>query len=362
MSRYFTETLSTLEPYTPGEQPKVDGLIKLNTNENPYPPAPGVAAAVAGQVERLRLYSDINVTALRTAIAQRSGLAMENVLCGNGSDENLMLAIRAFCDETHPLAFADITYGFYPVWCELFHIPKHILPLEADFTLDPARYYGLNETIVIANPNAPTGRWLPVREIEQVVRRNPDSVVIVDEAYVDFCDAENASCVPLVKRYDNLLVVQTFSKSRNLAGARLGFCFGAPGLIADLDRVKFSLNPYNVNLMSEAAGVAAIRDEDYFRQNLQKICASRAYTAAELEKLGFRVLPSQSNFLFAAHPDAAGGNLYAALRARNILVRHFTAPRIDNWLRITIGTQQQMQTLIAALQDILRGEETTRGK
>lgn len=358
MSRYFTRTLENLEPYTPGEQPKVQNLIKLNTNENPYPPAPGVAAAVAAQTARLRLYSDINVTGLRIAIARRSGLRPENVLCGNGSDENLMLAIRAFCDETHPLAFADITYGFYPVWCDLFHIPKHILPLREDFTLDPAAYYGLGETIVIANPNAPTGRWLPVEEIEAVVRRNPDHVVIVDEAYVDFCEADNASCVPLVQQYDNLLVVQTFSKSRNLAGARLGFCFGAPALIADLDRVKFSMNPYNVNLMSEAAGIAAIEDEAYFRQNLQKIRASRAAAAADLEALGFTVLPSQSNFLFASHPAVPGGTLCARLRARNILVRHFTIPRIENWLRITVGTPGEMAALAQALREILAQEGT----
>jgi len=355
MSRYFTRTLADLEPYTPGEQPRVRGLIKLNTNENPYPPAPGVAAAVAGRVEALRLYSDIEVSALRGALAERLGVGVENILCGNGSDENLMLAIRAFCDESRPLAFADITYGFYPVWCELFHIPQHILPLKEDFTLDTGAYCGLNETIVIANPNAPTGRWLPPEEIERVIQSNPDSVVIVDEAYVDFCDEEQASCVPLTKRYDNLLVVQTFSKSRNLAGARLGFCVGSAALIADLNRVKFSMNPYNVNSLSEAAGVAAVQDEGYFRENLAKIRASRSYTTEALRALGFTVLPSQSNFVFSKTPRMAGGALYTALRERSILVRHFNGPRTADWLRITIGTQPQMETLIEAVAGILGG-------
>lgn len=362
MSRYFTKTLEALEPYTPGEQPKVQDLIKLNTNENPYPPAPGVAAAVAGQVGRLRLYSDITVSGLAGAIAARCGVKPENVLCGNGSDENLMLAIRAFCDESRPLAFADITYGFYPVWCDLFGVPKHVIPLEQDFSIDLTKYYGLNETIVIANPNAPTGLYRPVEAIEEVVRRNPGSVVIVDEAYVDFCDAPQASCVPLTQTYDNLLVVQTFSKSRNLAGARLGFCIGAAPLIADLNRIKFSMNPYNVNLMSEAAGIAAIQDEAYFQRNLASIRAARAWTAARLKALGFAVLDSQSNFLFAASGQIGGGELYAALRARKILVRHFTAPRINNWLRITIGTPEQMQKLAEAVEEILRERQGAPGK
>ena len=261
MSRYFTKTLAALEPYTPGEQLKLPDLVKLNANENPYPPAPGVAAAVAGAVPGLRLYSDLTEAALCAAIARHCGVQPENILCGNGSDENLLLALRAFCDETHPLAFADITYSFYPVLCDLLHIPQHVILVEEDFSLDLSKYHGLNETIVIANPNAPTTLLQPVAAIEEVVRTNPDSIVIVDEAYIDFA-GPNASCVPLTKKYDNVIVVQTFSKSHNLAGARVGFCVANPELIADMNRIKFSYSPYNVKSLSQAAAVAAINAPD----------------------------------------------------------------------------------------------------
>ena len=355
MSRYFTPALQGLEPYVPGEQPKVQDLIKLNTNENPYPPAPGVAAAVAGAVPGLRLYSDLHCTALKSAIAAQAGVEPENILCGNGSDENLMLAIRAFCDADHPLAFADVTYGFYPVWCDLFGIPQHIIPLAEDFSLDPAAYCGLGETVVIANPNAPTGRWVAPAALERVVQTNPDNVVIIDEAYVDFCDEapENASCVPLTKKYDNLLVVRTFSKSRSMAGARLGYCVGNAALIADLDRVKFSLNPYNVNSLTQAAGTAAMQDAAYFAQTTAAIRSARAWTADMLRGLGFTVLPSQANFVFAKTPKMSGEDLYKALREHRILVRHFAAPRTRDWLRITIGMPGQMQALETALREIL---------
>ncbi len=355
MTRYFTPALAHLEPYTPGEQPKIQDLIKLNTNENPYPPAPGVAAAVADAAGALRRYSDLNCTALKEALAARCGVGPQNILCGNGSDENLMLAIRAFCDAHRPLAFADVTYGFYPVWCELFGIPRHVLPLGEDFSLDPAAYCGLGETVVIANPNAPTGRWLPPSALEPVLQTNPDTVLIVDEAYIDFCDAPpaQASCVPLTKRYPNLLVVQTFSKSRSMAGARLGFCVGDAALIADLERVKYSMNPYNVNSLTQAAGVAALADGGYFAKTTAAVRETRARTAAMLEALGFTVLPSQANFLFAKTPKMGGGELYEALRARRILVRHFDAPRTRDWLRITVGTPEEMRSLEAALRAIL---------
>ena len=352
MSRYFTGTLADLEPYTPGEQPKIRNLIKLNTNENPYPPSPAVRAAVDGAIDDLRLYSDITSAKLCAAIAKKYGVQPENVLCGNGSDENLMLAVRAFCDENTPLAFADITYGFYKVWCDLFKIPKHILPLEEDFSIDLTKYYGLEETIVIANPNAPTSLLQPVAALEEVVRRNPGHVVIVDEAYIDFA-GPGASCVPLVARYDNLLVVQTFSKSRNLAGARLGFCIGSKGLIADLNRIKFSMNPYNINAMSEAAGAAAMADDAYLAGTGAAILETRRDTTAKLRAMGFTVLDSASNFLFAHTPAMAGGAVQEALRAKNILVRRFDAPRIGDWLRITIGTPAQMQALCDALAGIL---------
>lgn len=356
MSRYFTNTLATLTPYTPGEQLKMDHLIKLNANENPYPPAPGVSAAVAACVDGLRLYSDLTEAKLVGAIAACYGVGPENVLCGNGSDENLLLAIRAFCDETHPLAFADITYSFYPVLCDLLHVPAHILPVGDDFTIDTTAYYGLDqngETIVIANPNAPTSLLLPVAAIEEVVRRNPGSVVLVDEAYIDFADDPDASCLPLIKKYDNLLVVRTFSKSRNLAGARLGFCIGSAALIADMNRIKFSYSPYNINSLSEAAGAAAMADEAYFQKTNAVIRATRAWTAQQLRGLGFTVLDSATNFLFASTEKISCAELFQTLRARGILIRYFNAPRIDRWLRITIGTQEQMQALVDATREIL---------
>ncbi|MGN0983916.1 MAG: histidinol-phosphate transaminase [Gemmiger sp.] len=353
MSRFFTTTLASLKPYTPGEQLKMPNLIKLNANENPYPPAPGVAAAVAGQVEGLRLYSDLTEAKLCAAIARRYGVQPENVLCGNGSDENLLLAIRAFCDGGRPLAFADITYSFYPVLCDLLHVPAHILPVQADFTIDPTAYYGLGETIVLANPNAPTSLLLPVAAVEEILRHNPDSIVIVDEAYIDFADDPAATCVPLALKYDNVLVVQTFSKSRNLAGARLGFCIAHPDLIADMNRIKFSYSPYNVNSLSEAAGAAAMDDEAYFQKTTAAIRATRAWTTGQLRALGFTVLDSSTNFLFATTQRMPCAEIFQALRQRGILIRYFNSPRIDNWLRITIGTPPQMEALVQAIREIL---------
>ena len=248
MSRFLSPTLEAVTPYTPGEQPQDQQYIKLNTNESPYLPSPAVVGAVSeAEVEKLRLYSDPACAELLRAAAAHFELQPEQIMPGNGSDENLFFALRAFCDENHPLAYADITYGCYGVWCGLMHIPSHIIPLKEDFTLDPADYYGLNETIVIANPNAPTGLALPRSAIEEILKSNPNHVVIVDEAYVDF---GGESCVPLINNYENLLVVQTFSKSRQLAGARLGLAMGNAKLIADLNRVKFSLNPYNINRLT----------------------------------------------------------------------------------------------------------------
>lgn len=350
MSRYLTPTLAAIQPYTPGEQPQDQQYIKLNTNESPYPPSPKVVEAVsAAEVEHLRLYSDPACAQLLQAVAVHYGLKPAQVMAGNGSDENLFFALRAFCDEERPLAYADVTYGCYAVWCDLLHIPSHIIPLEADFSLDPKKYHGLGETIVIANPNAPTGLALAPAAIEGILRANPDNVVIVDEAYVDF-GAE--SCVPLIDRYDNLLVVQTYSKSRQLAGARLGLAMGSEALIADLNRVKFSLNPYNINRLTLAAGRAAIEDTAYFEATRQKIIDTRAWTAARLTELGFALTDSRANFLFARTARMEGGALYRALKAKGILVRHFDAPRIADYLRITIGTPQQMAALVAAIQQI----------
>ena len=351
MSRYLSPKLESLTPYTPGEQPQDQQYIKLNTNESPYLPSPAVVAAVSEhEVEKLRLYSDPACTDLLKTAAAHFGLQPDQIMPGNGSDENLFFALRAFCDETHPLAYADITYGCYGVWCGLMHIPSHIIPLKEDFTLDPKDYYGLNQTIVLANPNAPTGIALPRAEIEGILKANPNNVVIVDEAYVDF---GGESCVPLIDQYENLLVVQTFSKSRQLAGARLGLAMGNAKLIADLNRVKFSLNPYNINRLTLKAGQAALEDTAYLEKTRAAIMDTRAWTMQQLTDRGFTVLDSRANFVFASTERINGGVLYKELKKNGILVRHFDAPRIENWLRITIGTPEQMQALMDAVDKIL---------
>ena len=351
MSRFLSSRLAGVTPYTPGEQPQDQKYIKLNTNESPYPPSPAVMEAVSrAEVEKLRLYSDPACADLLKTAADHFGLKPEQIMPGNGSDENLFFVIRAFCDETHPLAYADITYGCYGVWCGLMKIPSDIIPLKEDFTLDPADYYHKNETIVIANPNAPTGLALPRSAIEEILKANPDNVVIIDEAYVDF---GGESCVPLIDRYDNLLVIQTFSKSRQLAGARLGLAMGSANLIADLNRVKFSLNPYNINRLTLKAGQAALEDAAYFDKTRSAIIETRQWTKQELEKRGFACTDSRSNFLFAESGKKDGGTLYRELKAKGILVRHFDSPRIANRLRITIGTPEEMQALLAALDEIL---------
>ena len=330
MSRFLSPTLEAVTPYTPGEQPQDQQYIKLNTNESPYRPSPAVVAAVSeAEVEKLRLYSDPACADLLQTAAKHFGLQPDQIMPGNGSDENLFFALRAFCDEAHPLAYADITYGCYGVWCGLLHIPSDIVPLKEDFTLDPADYYGRNETIVIANPN---------------------NVVIVDEAYVDF---GGESCVPLIDQYENLLVIQTFSKSRQLAGARLGLAMGNAKLIADLNRVKFSLNPYNINRLTLKAGEAALNDTAYFDKTRAAIIETRAWTKQQLEARGFTCLDSRSNFLFASTERKNGAELYKKLKEKGVLVRHFDAPRIANWLRVTIGTPEEMQALLAALDKIL---------
>ena len=351
MSRFLSPTLAAVTPYTPGEQPQDQQYIKLNTNESPYLPSPAVIAAVSEhEVEKLRLYSDPACADLLKAAAAHFGLQPEQIMPGNGSDENLFFALRAFCDADHPLAYADITYGCYGVWCGLMHIPSHIIPLKEDFTLDPKDYYGLNQTIVLANPNAPTGIALPRAEIEGILKANPNNVVIVDEAYVDF---GGESCVPLIDQYENLLVVQTFSKSRQLAGARLGLAMGNAKLIADLNRVKFSLNPYNINRLTLKAGQAALEDTAYFEKTRAAIMDTRAWTMQQLTDRGFTVLDSRTNFVFASTERISGGKLYKELKKNGILVRHFDAPRIENWLRITIGTPEQMQALMDAVDKIL---------
>ena len=350
MSRFFSKSLAALQPYVPGEQPQDMQYIKLNTNESPFPPAPGVMKVIGeAEVAKLYLYSDPDCKALIAAIAKRFGLQPEQVTVGNGSDEVLWFALRAFCDEETPLAYSDITYGCYKTWCSMLNVPSNVLPLREDFSVDTGLYRGLKCTVMITNPNAPTGICLPLSEIEAVLQANPDNVVIVDEAYVDF---GGESAVSLIEKYDNLLVVQTCSKSRSLAGARLGYAMGNPDLIADLNRIKFSFNPYNVNRLTCLAGIAAMEDEEYFQKCTSAVAETRDRTAAELEKMGFDLTDSKANFLFAKSSRIPGGELYRKLKEKGILVRHFDKPRLDDRLRITVGSDQQMNALLAALREL----------
>ena len=350
MSRYFSHKYETLTPYTPGEQPRERKYIKLNTNESPFAPGKAVVEAAGKAAGSLQLYSDILCRDLTGRIAQSYGLRESEVILTNGSDEILNFAFMAYTDEDHPAAFADITYGFYPVFAELNRTPYTLIPLREDFTIDPDDYIGLGKTIFIANPNAPTGIALSRADIERIVEGNPDSIVVVDEAYVDF-GAESA--VPLIRSYDNLLVTQTFSKSRSLAGGRLGIGLGCESLIRDMNTIKFATNPYNINSMSLAAGCAAWDDWDTFLSNTGTIREVREMTTKRLQQMGFTVLPSRSNFVFASHPDVSGEQLYLTLKERGILIRHFSLPRISNFNRITIGTEEQMKILLDNIQKIL---------
>ena len=352
MSRFFSDKYSRLTPYTPGEQPKTRKFVKLNTNESPFGPSPLAAEYAAKAAESLQLYSDIECTALTGRLAEMYGLERENILFTNGSDEALNFAFMAFCDEDHPAVFPDITYGFYPVFAALNNVPFEEIPLNGDFTVNVDDYCGIGKTIVLANPNAPTGIALPLSDIERIIASNPDSIVVVDEAYVDF-GAESA--VSLIGRYDNLLVTQTFSKSRSLAGGRLGMAIACPALIRDLNTIKFSTNPYNVNSLTQAAGLGALEDDAYFRENCARIIENRAYLTDGLQKLGFVTTESSANFVFAMHPKLDGEQFYLQLKERGVLIRHFTLDRIRGFNRITVGTRSQLDTLLDAAKDILGG-------
>ena len=351
MSRYLDAKYQPLVAYVPGEQPRDMQYVKLNTNENPYPPAPGVIEAARAEAGRLELYSDPVCADLRDALAARYGVSRENVFVSNGSDDILNFAFMAFGS---PRAFfPDISYGFYPVYAELHGIEAHPIPLREDFSIDPTDYMALDGFIAIANPNAPTGMALGRAQIEDILGANPENVVLIDEAYVDF-GAE--SCVSLTGKYDNLLVVQTYSKSRSMAGARLGFAIANEGLIADLEKIKFSTNPYSINRMTLAAGIATLKADDICMENCRRVIDTREATVNRLRQLRFEVLPSKANFVFARHPHADGDFLYRQLKARGVLVRHFDTPRIRDFLRITIGTPEQMEVLLEALKRILEGE------
>ena len=351
MSRFLSPRFAGLEVYTPGEQPTDQQYVKLNTNESPYPPSPGVFDRLSRlEVGRLNLYPDPTGRRLKQALAGLYGVGEENVFLSNGSDETLNFAFMAFCDGERKVAFPAVSYGFYPVYARLYGLDALEIPLKPDFSIDPADYCGLNRNIVIANPNAPTGLALSVPQVEKIVRSNPNHVVLIDEAYVDF-GAD--SCLNLIGRYDNLLVVRTYSKSRCMAGARLGFALAQPELIADLERIKFSTNPYNINRLTLAAGEAAVEDEDYYQARCRDIIVTRQMAARQLEELGFQLTDSRANFLFARHPGADGGALYRGLKEKGVLVRHFDKPGISDYLRITVGTPEQMDRLTAALRELL---------
>ena len=391
MSRFLSKASESLLPYTPGEQPQGRKFIKLNTNECPYPPSPKVAEAIlagdeeiaagcgtagaadmaeqaetagcgcnAGATEagkmaekaarvmppelaNLRLYSDPEERVLIEAIADHYGVGTNQVIAGNGSDEILGFAFRAFCDQNAPLQFADLTYGFYPALCGLYGIPFKVVPLEEDFTLNIEPYKNCGNNVIIANPNAPTGMSLPLSAIEEVAASNPDRVVMVDEAYVDF---GGESCVSLLPKYENLVIIQTFSKSRSLAGARVGFAIANPELIADMNRIKYSFNPYNVNRLSILAGAAAIRDWDYTKECTGRICKTREKTTEALRALGFTVLDSKTNFIFAKSGDMPGKVYFDGLREAGILVRRWDSERIKDYVRISIGSEEEMETFV----------------
>ncbi len=350
MSRFFTEKYSNLVPYTPGEQPKDRKFVKLNTNESPFPTQECAVEAARDAAARSQLYSDPECTDFRRALAARFDVDYDMTIAVNGSDEILNFAFMAFCDEKCPALFPDITYGFYPVFANLSHVPYKTFPLNDDFTIDIKPYKETYGTVFIANPNAPTGIALTLCEIEEIVASNPDRVVVVDEAYVDF---GTESAVPLVKKYPNILVTQTFSKSRSMAGARLGFGIAQKELIADLNTLRYSTNPYNVNSITLAMGKAVLENDDVTLERCRVIAENREWTMNELEKLGFVLTPSLSNFIFARHPRVSGGDIYSRLREKGVLVRHFTAERICEYNRITVGSREQMEILVKCIEEIL---------
>jgi histidinol-phosphate aminotransferase len=345
---FLNQKFQELVPYTPGEQVDEESFIKLNTNESPYPPAPSVQAAVAEASQTLNRYSDIAVEAVAKPLAEYLGVEQKQLFLGNGSDEVLSYLFQGFTEKG--IAFPDVTYGFYQVYSGLYHVDATVVPLKEDFSLELTDYDALSGTVIFANPNAPTGIYLSQTEICAFIEKHPERLVIVDEAYIDF---SGESMVSLINRYKNLLVVGTFSKSRQLAGARLGFGVGNAALIADMNRLRFSLNPYNINSLTQAAGGAVLKEQAYVDEKIQETIRVREWSKQELTALGFEQTDSQGNFLFARHPKMAGDALFQALRERKILVRWFNQPRTKEYLRITVGTQEQMEQLAAALRSIL---------
>ncbi len=353
MSRFFSNKFSNLEAYTPGEQPQDRKYIKLNTNESAYPPSPLAVKLAEEASKNVQLYSDPEMKKLIEAASEVLGISKDKLIFTNGSDEILNFAFMAFSDKTKPVVFPNITYGFYPVFAELNGIPYEEIALKEDFSINVNDYVGINKNIFIANPNAPTGLILSIDEIEKIVKSNPDNIVVIDEAYIDF-GGESAVC--LVDKYSNLLVTRTFSKSRSLAGARLGFGIGNPELIRDLNTIRYSTNPYNVNSMTIAAGIGALKDVGYFNETIKRTVDIREKYTDELRKIGFKVNKSYANFLFAKHPKIGGEKLYLKLKDRGILVRHFNKELIKDYNRITVGSEAQMAELIRVLKEILNEE------
>lgn len=352
MSQFLRAKYAGLEAYTPGEQPRDKKYIKLNTNESPYPPSPAVLAALGREdLADLRLYSDPEGKELKEKLAGLYGVAPNQVFLSNGSDDILNFAFMAFGQDG--AVFPGLTYSFYPVFADLHGVPYEKVPLKEDFTVDVAGLSGRGKLTVLANPNAPTGIALPLDRVEEIIASNPDHVVVVDEAYVDF---GGDSAAALLGKYHNLLVVMTYSKSRSMAGARLGFALGSPEIIQDLEKLKYSTNPYNVNRLTLKLGAAAVDSDDYFRANTRRIMATRAKTTQALRELGFTVPDSQANFLFITHPKLDGGELYAKCKEKGVLIRHFSDPAIAQYNRVTIGAEEEMETFLQVVQEIMKEE------
>lgn len=353
MSRFLSPRFATLEAYTPGEQPRDQKYIKLNTNESPYPPSREVIERLsAEEVKMLNLYPDPEGKVLKEKLAKLYGMEKENIFLSNGSDDILNFAFMAFCDEERGAAFPEISYGFYPVYADLYHVPHVKLPLKDDFSIDYKDYCDINKMIVIANPNAPTGMEIGLFEIEEILKSNPNHVVLIDEAYVDF---GGTSAVGLVGKYPNLLVSMTYSKSRSMAGARLGFAIASKEIIADLEKIKFSTNPYNINRLTLAAGEAAVDSDAYYKENAKKIMATREKTVTALTALSFTILESKANFIFAKPPKISGADFYGQLKKKGVLVRHFEKEKIRDFVRITIGTEEQMKVFLQKTAEVLAG-------
>jgi len=347
MSRFLADRFSEMDAYVPGEQPSDMEYIKLNTNEMPFPPPNVVIEAANDELSKLHLYPNPDGSKLISKLAELYKVKPENVIIGNGSDELLAFSFLAFFETG--VVFPDITYGFYPVYAELYNVPYNEIPLRDDMTIDIKDYISVKKNIVLANPNAPTGITLGLDEIEKLAQSNPDHIILIDEAYIDF---GGKSAIPLTKKLDNLLVIHTYSKSRSMAGARLGFAIGSAPIIEDLNKMKYSFNPYNVNRLTQALGEAAIDNEIYFEEKRREIIKVREHTAKRLQELGFTLTDSKANFLFCKHPDISGFDLYLKLKEKGILVRQWNKPRISEYVRITVGTKEQMESLLTAIEEV----------